>query len=70
MTTETTETEPQAAHELIDAPEDADESVATGYMVYDRTVGQYVGSKLDSKPSSSDVRKAVRKGHTGAAVRV
>lgn len=68
MTETTSETTKGA--DLIDAPDDADESVATGYMVFDRTIGQYVGGKTSDKPSSSAAGKAVRKGHTAAVVRV
>ena len=41
-TTEATEA-PEDAH-LAKAPEDAPTSSAVGYAVYDRTLGQFVGS--------------------------
>lgn len=67
MTEQTTEA-PEAPFE---APEDAAEDVATGYAIYDRTLGQYVGPvKRDGKPSASDARKAVGEGHVHAIVRV
>lgn len=34
-----------------------------GYAVYDTTLGQFVSGVTADKPSDSDARKAVRKGH-------
>lgn len=66
------DTAPEAATEdhLAPVPEDAPEAAATGYAVYDRTLGQFVGPVSTSKPSRSDADKAVRKGHRAAVVRV
>lgn len=54
----------------VDAPKDAPEDTATGYAVYDRTIGQYVGGVTSDKPSSSEARRRVAKGHVHAIVRV
>lgn len=55
---------------MFDAPADAAEAVATGYKVYNRTLGRYVGPTTDTKPSNADARKAVPEGHVSAVVRV
>lgn len=55
---------------LVDAPADADSDVATGYAVYDRTLGQYVGGVTSEKPTKADAGKLVGKDHTAAVVRV
>lgn len=55
---------------LFDAPDDVDEGIATGYAVYNRTLGRYVGPVVDKKPSKADANKRVAKGHTTAVVRV
>lgn len=56
--------------DLVDAPADADSDVASGYAVYDRTIGQYVGGVTSDKPTKGDAGKLVPKGHTAAVVRV
>lgn len=56
--------------EPVDAPDDVADDVATGYAVYDRTLGRFVTPVSTDKPSSSDARKAVAKGHSYATVRV
>lgn len=56
--------------EPVDAPEDVAAKEATGYAVYDRTIGQYVGDRTTSKPSQEDADKAVPEGHVAAVVRV
>lgn len=61
---------PTEAPELAPAPEDAPDESATGYAVYDRTLRRYVGGVTTDKPSASDARKLVGKGHTAAVVRV
>ena len=55
---------------LAAAPKDAPEGEATGYAVYDRTLGQFVGSVSKDKPSQAKADKVVREGHTAAVVRV
>jgi hypothetical protein len=52
------------------APEDAADAEATGYAVYDRTLGQYVPGVEAKKPTSSQATKRVPEGHTAAIVRV
>lgn len=67
-----TETAPEnsgTAGALFDAPEDADDTVARGYAVYDRELGRYVTGMTTDKPSSADARAAA-KGHRYATVRV
>lgn len=55
---------------LFDAPE-ASEVAATGYAIYDRTLGQYVGPvHRDKAPTAEDARSAVPKGHKAVVVRV
>lgn len=63
---------PEAPQEdtLAKAPKDAPEGSSTGYAVYDRTLGQFVGSVTREKPSQAKADKVVRKGHTAAVVRV
>lgn len=78
MTENTAENTPPAADPvpddqptlLADAPKDADEKVATGYAVYDRTLGRYVGPVTKDKPSATEARKTAAKGHTVKVVRV
>lgn len=53
----------------FDAPDDAPDSVARGYAVYDRDLGRYVTGVTADKPSSADA-KAAAKGHRYAIVRV
>jgi hypothetical protein len=55
---------------LFDAPKDVSEDIATGYAVYDRTLGRYFGPVSEKKPSKTDAGKQVAKGHTAAVVRV
>lgn len=50
------------------APKDADESVATGYAVYDRTLGRYVTGVTVDKPGKP--ASAVAEGHSYKVVRV
>lgn len=52
------------------APEDVSEDIATGYAVYDRTLGRYIGPVHDKRPSKSEAGKAVTEGHVAAVVRV
>lgn len=76
MTEQTPEQEPQTEPEqpepaaMFDAPEDVSEELATGYAVYNRTLGRFVGSVSDKRPTKTDARKAVPEGHTAAVVRV
>lgn len=65
-TEETTAPEP----ELYDAPDDVPEGTATGYAVYDRTLGRFVGGVSKDKPSRSDAAAAVDKGNAYKVVRV
>lgn len=67
--TETTDTEAPSGP-LMPAPKDVAEDVATGYAVYDTSEGRFVGGVTSDKPSAAEARKAVRKGHTHAIVRV
>lgn len=61
----------QPQRPLLDAPKDrTTEDGATGYAVYDRTVGQYVPGVSKDKPSTTEANKRVPKGHTAAVVRV
>lgn len=69
MTEQQTEVPAEQDEALFDAPADV-EGDGTGYAVYDRTLGQYVTAVTRDKPSSSDARKAVRKGHKYAVVKV
>lgn len=55
---------------LFDAPKDRDDDTATGYAVYDRTLGRFVGSVADKRPTDSDAKGMVPKGHVHAVVRV
>lgn len=55
---------------MFDAPKDAPDELATGYAVYNRTLGRFVGGVQDKRPSKADASKAVPKGHTAAVVRV
>jgi len=55
---------------VIEAPADVDEDRATGYAVYDTTLGQFVGGVTAKKPSATDAKAAVVKGHTHKVVRV
>lgn len=57
-----------APPEPFDAPKDVDERFATGYAVYDRTLGRYVGGVTKDKPSKP--REAVAEGHAYKVVRV
>lgn len=59
-----------ATPDLHDAPGDADDATATGYAVFNRTIGQYVPGVHRDKPSKADAAKAVPEGHTAAVVRV
>lgn len=59
-----------AGRTLSDAPADAAEGTATGYAVYNRTLGQYVAGVEAKKPSASQAAKRVPDGHTVAVVRV
>lgn len=73
-TADTTEgtTEPQddgLRPPQFDAPKDAPEATSTGYAVYDRTLGRFVGSVVGSKPSARKAQEAAP-GHTVAVVRV
>lgn len=59
----------QEAGVLFDAPKDVEEGSETGYALYDRTLGQYVGPVAKTKAKASEgVTKA--KGHTYTTVRV
>lgn len=53
----------------FDAPKDAPTKDATGYAVYDRTLGQFVGSVTKGKPSDDDAQ-ALAPRSTVATVRV
>lgn len=55
---------------LVPAPEDVPEGIATGYSVYNRTLGQYVPGVHGKKPTKADAGKRVPEGHTAAVVRV
>lgn len=66
-----TETETdEAGRALQDAPSDVDEATATGYAVYNRTLGQFVPGVEKRKPTSAQATKRVPDGHTAAVVRV
>lgn len=54
--------------EPVDAPKDTPEETATGYAVYDRTLGRYVTGVTPDKPSNPG--KSVAKGHAYKVVRV
>lgn len=57
---------------LFDAPKDVPAKDATGYAVYDRTLGRFQGEVHHgtSKPSDDDAKAVVREGHQYAIVRV
>lgn len=55
---------------LSDPPADVDEATATGYAVYNRTLGQYVAGVEAKRPTSSQASKRVPDGHSAAVVRV
>lgn len=66
------ENTPEATEEegvLFDAPKDAPEESATGYAVYDRTLGQYVGPKATDKSKAKPHGDRI-KGHRYTTVRV
>lgn len=44
-------------------PKDADESVATGYAVYDKSLGQFVSGVVDTKAAADKLRKDGASGH-------
>lgn len=69
MSETSTETSTEAEG-LAPVPADVDENHATGYAVFDTTLGQFVGSVVQEKPSKAQAAKAVRKGHQAAVVRV
>lgn len=54
---------------LYDAPADAADDTASGYAVYDRVLGRFVGGKSAEKPKAADA-KAAAAGHTYKVVRV
>lgn len=71
MSENTTESsEPVSAAAPFDAPKDHADDGATGYAVYDRTLGRYVGGVTTDKPSKRDADKLVGDGHVAAVVRV
>lgn len=65
--TESTEDTPA---EVIPAPKDVSEADATGYAVFNTTIGQYVSPVTKGKPSAAEARKFLPKGHTHKIVRV
>lgn len=67
-TTENTAPPSSAAAPMFEAPADADPG--SGYAVYDRTLGRYVGGVTTDKPSKRDADKLVGNGHVAAVVRV
>lgn len=68
--TEAERAEAVATRPLQDAPEDIGADAATGYAVFNRTLGQYVPGVDRDKPSKSQADKRVPEGHTAAVVRV
>ena len=68
--TENTAEQPTDSPQLFDAPDDVAETEATGWAVYDRTLGRFVGGKLTDKPTSSAASKLVDEGHSTKVVRV
>lgn len=68
--TEAERAEAVAERPLHDAPDDIDSDVATGYAVFNRTLGQYAPGVERDKPSKSQADKRVPEGHTAAVVRV
>lgn len=69
MTDETPEqSDSGAPAPMFEAPADADPG--SGYAVYDRTLGRYVGGVTADKPSKRDADKLVGNGHIAAVVRV
>lgn len=68
----TEETAPQgkydpSAVELRDPPADVDAGEATGYAVYDRVLGQYVGPvHRDGKPTAAQAKELA--GHDSVAI--
>lgn len=69
--TDTTEEAAVTDDGLHQAPADADDDRATGYAVYNRTLGQFVGPVFrPDKPSASKAKSLAPKGHTTAIVRV
>lgn len=65
-------TEAPAATEgpVVPAPKDVPEDDATGWAVYNTTIGQYVSPVTKAKPSAAEARKFLPKGHTHRVVRV
>lgn len=61
---------PVADDTLADAPKDVPQDEATGYAIYNRTLGQYVPGVHPDRPTASAITKALPKGHRGSAVRV
>lgn len=56
---------------LFEPPADVADDDATGYAVYDTTLGRFQGQvKRGGKPSKSDVAKVLPKGHQHAIVQV
>jgi hypothetical protein len=62
------ENSPERKPELHEPPADVPEDAATGYAVYNRTLGQFVQGVHADKPR--DASKRVPKGHAAAVVRV
>lgn len=58
--------------QLAAVPDDVKAADSTGYAVYDRTVGQYVGPVKHGrdKPTEAEIAAAVPEGHEHAVVRV
>ncbi len=54
---------------LFDSPADREEG-ATGYAVYDRTLGRYVGTVTPEEPTKDAVKAVVPAGHAYKVVRV
>ncbi len=54
--------------EPTDAPDDAPDATATGWAVYDRTLGRFVTGVTPDKPTKP--ADAVSKGHAYKVVRV
>lgn len=74
--TETPDQTPEAEDErqpgagvLFRAPKDAEDDIATGYAVYDRVLGRYVGPVTEDKPAQSAIKSLVGR-HPHKVVRV
>lgn len=62
---------PEEPDAPFDAPADrSDDDGATGYAVYNRTLGRFVGPVTDKRPSAAVAKRAVPDGHVHAVVRV